>query len=376
MRLSQIVPSLEEIYGGPSKSVEALSRACVALGHEVTLFATQPQTSASRDQQDVHVRIARRDWPGALCPSRGLREQLNAAPADIVHHHSLWLRTLHYARRRAKALQVPLVISPRGMMNRWAWQHHGWRKQLVRYLVHPGAFKAAAGWHATSKEEAAEIRALGFKQPICVAPNGVSAPTPGDTANAAAYWREACPAATQHRTALFYSRFHRKKRVLELIDLWLARAPEDWILLMVGLPDDFTARQLETYVLRASGVGRVQVFEGEGRPPPYPVASLFVLPSHSENFGLVIAEAMTHGLPVLVTDTTPWSDANIQGAGWCVPWERFPAALSTALAESSGKLAARGAQARTWVLSDFSWEQSARRLLDFYTQLRKLPPAA
>src|SRR2546430_12699827 len=54
----------------------------------------------------------------------------------------------------------------------------------------------------------------------------------------------------------------------------------------------------------------VQAFDGTGVPPPYAVASLFLLPSHSENFGLVIAEAMAHGVPPLVTDTTPKKTLN------------------------------------------------------------------
>jgi len=284
MRLSQIVPSLEEIYGGPSKSVDALARTCAELGHDVTLFATHPDQPAERDRGRYHVRIFRRDRPGFLCPSAGLAAALRTTPADVVHHHSLWLRTLHYAHLQAQASQVPLVISPRGMMNGWAWRHHYWRKQFVRRFVHPGALEAAAGWHATSPEEADEIRALGFKQPICVAPNGVSALTPGDAAQATVYWRETCPATTRHRTAVFYSRFHRKKRVLELIDLWLDVAPPDWTLLMVGLSDDYNPAQLETYVMRASGAGRIHIFDGEGRPPPYEAASLFLLPTHSENF--------------------------------------------------------------------------------------------
>ncbi len=58
------------------------------------------------------------------------------------------------------------------MMSGWAWRHRRWRKYLAEHLIHPGAFARAAGWHATSPEEANDIRALGFQQPVCVAPNG------------------------------------------------------------------------------------------------------------------------------------------------------------------------------------------------------------
>lgn len=370
MKLVEIVPSLEERHGGPSKSVEAMARALVGAGNEVELLATHPNQTESRADGGLTRRVFLRDRPRAFCPSAGLRAHLAGATADVIHHHSLWLRSLHYAHLRAKAAGIPLVISPRGMMSAWAWGHHRWRKQLARHLLHPGAFEAAAGWHATSPAEADEIRARGFAQPVCVAPNGVTPPTDAERAPALAHWRQACPDVQRRRTAVFYSRFHRKKRVLELIDLWLEVAPPDWVLLMVGLPEEYTPAQLDTYVLRASGSGRVHVFDGHGRPPPYAAGSLFLLPSHNENFGLVVAEAMAHGLPALVTDTTPWQVLSADDAGWCVPWSDYPAALRAALAESPDALAARGERGRRRAGTDFSWQSSARLLQDFYAGLR------
>lgn len=370
MRCCEIVPSLEQRYGGPSRSVYDLSRALAVTGHDVSLLATDPATTAARDEGRLRVRIVRRGWPGSLCPSPELRAALRATDCDVVHHHSLWLRTLHYAHRRAMKAHLPFVISPRGMMAPWAWQFHRQRKKFARTFVHPGALAGATGWHATSEVEAADIRALGFNQPICVAPNAVSPPTAGDAEAAAAYWRERCPETAKRPTALFYSRLHCKKRVLELIDLWVEATPPDWLLLVVGLPDEYSVAQIEDYVVRASGAGRVRVFDGENCPPPYCAASVLLLPSHSENFGLVIAEAMAHGLPVVVTDTTPWEEVNASNVGWCVSWHDYPGALRAAIGEGATTLAARGERAREWVLANFSWEKSARILGAFYQQLR------
>ena len=374
MRLTQIVPSLEARYGGPSRSVLALSGALARSGHDVELLATEPGDGEERADGPLRVRIFHRDWPPRLCPSAGLRTALRSGTADIIHHHSLWLRTLHYAHRAALARGAKLVISPRGMMSRWAWRHRDWRKKIARAFVHPGALDAAHGWHATSEEEAGEIRALGFKQPVCIAPNAVDTPDFSESARAAAHWHTACPAVSQRPVALFYSRFHQKKRVLELIDLWLEHGPRDWLLLLVGIPQDYTPELLEHYVQRNSGAGRVQAFAGVGRPAPYPVASLFLLPSHNENFGLVVAEAMAHGVPALVTDTTPWRALNTDDRGWCVPWPDYAAALRAATAEGPARLRARGARARDWVLSEYAWDKSARALTAFYAQLQG-PPA-
>jgi glycosyltransferase involved in cell wall biosynthesis len=373
LKLCQIVPSLEERYGGPSKSVLELSTALAAAGHEVDLLATEPGAGRTRTAGRLHTRIFHRDWPSRLCFSAGLRAGIDASDAGIIHHHSLWLRTLHYAHRAAQRRHVPLVLSPRGMMSTWAWEHHTWRKDLARRFVHPGALAGVAGWHATSPAEEADIRARGFLQPICVAPNGVAAPPPEEALAAEQAWRKACPAIATKPVALFFSRFHRKKRVLELIDLWLERGPRDWVLLLVGIPQEYTAETLTQYIARAGGGGRAYAYSGAGRPPPYAVASLFLLPSHNENFGLVIAEALAQGVPALVTDDTPWTELNSNGGGWCVPWPDYPAALAAAVAEGPARLKERGQAARTWVTREYSWERPARALGEFYERLKASP---
>jgi glycosyltransferase involved in cell wall biosynthesis len=372
MRLCHIVPSLEDRHGGPSKSVRALANAEAALGASVDLLTTlepgRPVPDVGSDTAAIH--LFPRESPLRLCRSRPLRDHLDATAYDCVHSHALWLLTLRYAAAAARRARVPLVISPRGMLSGWAYQHHHWRKRLAALLVHPGAFAHAAGWHATSTAEADDIRRLGFTQPVCVAPNGVTLPSAGDQAAARAAWLKLCPATGQRRVALFYSRFHRKKRLRELFDLWLAAPRGDWLLLLVGVPEEYPLAEVSGWIETAGARDRIAVFDGAGRPPPFAAASLFLLPSHSENFGLVIAEALAAGVPALVTDATPWGGLAPNQAGWCVPWNGYRAALDTALQLPAEELAAMGARGREWAAREFTWERSGRLLLEFYRQLR------
>jgi len=369
VRLCHIVPSLEAKHGGPSKSVHRLAAALSRLGHDVDLLATRPGGETATTDGRLRVREFRRGFPAFLCPSAGLPDHLRRQAYDCLHHHALWLRSLHYAAQAARGTGAPLVIAPRGMLSDWAWHHRRWKKRLAARLVHPGALAAAGGWHATSAAEADDIRRRGFSQPICVAPNGVEAPTPEDLTQAHEVWWHLCPAVATRPVALFYSRFHRKKRLLELIDLWIEAAPREWLLLVAGIPQEYTVEDLETYVARRTAQDRIAVFDGSDRPPPYGAASLFLLPSHTENFGLVVAEAMAWGVPVLVTDTTPWAEVPLQNAGWCVAWADYREALRRALGESPDRLEQRGARARDWVLSRYSWDHAARPLVEFYRRL-------
>lgn len=371
MRLCHIVPSLEDRHGGPSKSVRALANSMARLGKNTELLTTADAAAAPlrAENDDANLLVFPREAPRWLCRSPGLHAHLEKTVHDCVHHHSLWLLTLRYAHRAAERHATRLIISPRGMMSGWAYRHRRWRKRIAELVVHPGAFAAASGWHATSPEEADDIRRLGFRQPVCVAPNGVEVPAPAALAVARQHWLEFHPPLAGRRIALFYSRFHRKKRLRELIDLWLSAARGEWLLVIAGLPEEFSVAEINGWIAAAGAQNRIVAFDGTGHPPPFALASLFLLPSQSENFGLVIAEALAAGVPALVTDATPWSGLLGKNAGWCVPWPEYGASLDRALKLDAAALEKMGGEGRRWMSADFTWERSARLLLEFYHHL-------
>jgi glycosyltransferase involved in cell wall biosynthesis len=371
MRIAQIVASLESRHGGPSRSVRGLAAGLAQAGHTVSLLSTAPAgNGVAQADGSLTTRIFQREHPRTFVPSALLKQHLLTEQYDIVQHHGLWLRTLHYARQAALKSHAPLVISPRGMMSPWAWNHHRLKKTVAARLIHPGAFASASGWHATSEAEADDLRRLGFTQPVCIAPNGVFPPSPEAETAALHHWHTTCPSLAGHRVALFYSRFHSKKRVLELIDLWLSKSRGDWLLLLVGIPEEYSVDELESYVLRQGKAGKILVYDGTEASAPYAVSSLFLLPSHSENFGLVVAEALVRGVPVLTTDATPWHKIEQVEAGRCVNWDNFGPALDALLAESTEALAERGRRGRMWTENEFSWLKTAAILAAFYEQLR------
>jgi glycosyltransferase involved in cell wall biosynthesis len=296
---------------------------------------------------------------------------LRRTPARAIHVHGVWLRPLHYAALAAAHQRVPLVIAPRGMLEPWARAHRVWKKRLAATFVHPRAFAAAAGWHATSQQEADHLRAL-FDAPVCVAPNGVAEPDPAQSAPARAAWLAAYPQLNDTRVALFYGRLHAKKRVAELISLWRSRSRPGWTLLIAGIPEGHTIAELASLATAGEAPpasAPVVVADGSTLPAPYPLAELFLLPSHSENFGQAVAEALAAGVPALVTDTLPWRELDAVGAGRSVAWADYPAALTDLLARPREHLAAAGSAGRTWVSREFTWAAAARRLLDFYPTL-------
>ena len=377
-----VTASIDPRHGGPSKTVPALAAAQAALGAKVALVTLSPADPSVIGHWPLvigHFPPAPGPLGRALAISSGLAGFLATASARCIHAHGLWLRPLHHAARAARRLRAPLVLAPRGMLEPWAIGHHAWKKRLAATLVHPGALPGVTAWHATAESEADNLRRLPawlrapVAAPVCVASNGIAAPDPAAAAPDRAAWLAAYPELRDTRVALFYGRFHRKKRVAELIELWRSVPRPGWTLLVAGLPGDYAVADLSALAASAPPASRVVIADGSAMPPPYALSSLFLLPSHSENFGQAVAEALAAGVPALVTDTLPWRELDSVGAGRCVAWADYGAALDTLLAPPAAELAARGAAGRSWVLANFSWASSARRLLEFYPTLRPAP---
>jgi glycosyltransferase involved in cell wall biosynthesis len=100
----------------------------------------------------------------------------------------------------------------------------------------------------------------------------------------------------------------------------------------------------------------------------YRSADLFVLPSHSENFGIVVAEALACGVPVIATQGTPWEDLVTQHCGWwpAVGSGSLAEALRAALARTDEERQAMGCRGRQLVEAKYSWPGVAAQMLSVY----------
>jgi len=152
---------------------------------------------------------------------------------------------------------------------------------------------------------------------------------------------------------VFLSRLHPKKGIETLFDA-MTRLPSHFTLDIYGTGDASYVKMLAKRA--ALSEGRIRLHghvEGAAKTAAFVQANLFVLPSHSENFGIVVAEALAHGLPVLTTRTTPWHDLEKQGCGRCIDLPNSD--LVTEIMELAAQdLKQMGQRGRAWVRRDFS----------------------
>jgi glycosyltransferase involved in cell wall biosynthesis len=107
---------------------------------------------------------------------------------------------------------------------------------------------------------------------------------------------------------------------------------------------------------------------GEAKLAAYHRASLFVLPTYSENFGIVVAEALACGIPVISTHGTPWQDLETHGCGWWIPTgvEALIETLTQALQLPEEQLIAMGTKGQQLVQNKYSMESVASQMLELY----------
>lgn len=368
MRLIHVVPRITYEASGPAYSVMALCEALRAQGARTRLGVVEPGPDRSLpDWVQVFPNTA---GPFLLARSKPLHAWLRTAVAgadvDVIHNHSLWMMPNIYPGWVTRDRKTLLVVSPRGTLSDWALNRSQWKKRMMWAVLQGPAIRHAACFHATAESEYQDIRRAGFRQPVCIIPNGIAAPPVRFVAPRAAGGR---------RRLLFLGRLHPVKGIENLLHAWSAveqRFP-DWELEIVGPDNGGYLARLQA-LQRALWLTRVRFRGpafGEQKWQAYQNAELYVLPTHSENFAMTVAESLAAGTPAIVTKGAPWQGLEVHQAGWWIDIGVDPlvACLEEALGCSQEALREKGLNGQQWMQRDFSWDRIGGMMFATYRWL-------
>lgn len=370
MRIAVFTSALSREGGGLFHSVRSLAKTVAGSGHNVSVFAPA----------DVHLDADRAAWGElrtveypAWLGFRAISALAQDAP-DIIHLNGIWLAHSHTIRAFSQSRSIPRIISPRGMLDEWALRNAHWKKKIAGWLYEDRNLHSAACMHALCESEYQAIRAFGLKQPVAVIPNGVAAPPPLAE-------REALPwpfpeAWRGHPVLLFLSRIHPKKGLLPLLHAWrqVAETGTHWRLAIVG-PDENNHGQDILALIKQHALHNSVQWLGpryaQDRDACYHHASAFILPSYSEGFPMAALEAMSFGLPAVLTPACHLPEAVYAEAALCAePTENgIAAALRKLFALKGSQLTDMGQRGEHLVSTAFTWESVARRMMAVYKWL-------
>jgi glycosyltransferase involved in cell wall biosynthesis len=371
MNVIHTVNSLRADHGGPSRSVTALCDALARQGTGVEIVthrqgAEEGESVLPSEEVTTHF-IEREPGYRAFLPlgNRFANTVENAVDStSVVHNHGLWLPSNHAATRAAQRARCPLVVSARGMLSAWALGFNRSKKRLAWHIYQRRDLRHADLLHATSEAEVADIRRVKLRQPIALIPNGVAIPEVSRSG----------PSEQTVRRALFLSRLHPVKGLMNLVEAWAVVRPEGWELVLAGPDADGHRAEIEQ-AARERGVAADLRFVGEvddeAKWDLYRSADLFVLPTFSENFGIVVAEALAAGVPAITTTGAPWQDLGTHDCGWWVEIgaEPLAGALTEAVSLSDARRRAMGQRGRDLVERKYSWDHVAEEMASVYRWL-------
>jgi glycosyltransferase involved in cell wall biosynthesis len=376
MRILHSTPSLAPESGGTARLVTGLCSALANRNVEVALisldlgsrFASPIMPSAPQ----VHTTFVRNRFAigqrQLWSPQFGktLHHLVKSKGIELIHDNCIWLPTHLDVTREARRTSLPIVVSIHGMLKPWALNHNRLRKQIMWHLYQERTLAQVDLLHATATNEANDLRQLNLKQPIAVIPNAVDVP-PQVRDYAKAPERST-------RTILFMGRIHAVKGLLNLIKA-LGQIPMDgWEVLIVG-PDEGGHLQEVQMAVQANHLQQKVKFVGMvndlDKWQYYQKSDLFVLPSFSENFSIVVAEALACGVPVITTTGTPWQELLTTKSGWWVEpkVDALAAALQEAMGLTDETRQQMGQNGRQLVQQNYSWEIVGEKMVAVYEWL-------
>jgi glycosyltransferase involved in cell wall biosynthesis len=394
MRVLHVIPSLSVKDGGPSLALPVMAHALSQRGIGVTIATTDDDGRGKRqavalrqrpDDQRIHYIYFRKNtefYKFSFQLTRWLLKHVT--DFEVVHIHALFSYSSVVAGFVARSRQIPYIIRPLGVLNQWGMKN---RRRILKRLslrwIELPILRSASAIQYTSQAEQLEASLAHpaiASLPSAVIPLAIEAVNP--SAESAGFFTK-FPEASGRPIVLFLSRLDPKKGLELLLEAFArVRSSVDRSLLVIA--GEGTAGYTASLRARADALNLNRdivwagFLSGDEKTAAFAAASIFVLPSFSENFGIAALEALAAGVPVILSDQVALSDEiRDADAGLVAPCEAEPLAEKIITLLLDPELRQRfGRNSRRLVQERFSMEAVGRALKDLYQRCSSLKLSA
>ncbi len=372
------------MYGGPALSVPSLALAQHQLGHTLTIIVPHSPANLAHASSLLGGKVASNGislkfinsgipsfFPKAKAHSTSLKAALLGF--DIVAIHDMWHPFLARAALCAQSLQIPYCLSPRGALNEWSLSQKRTKKVVALAILWRRLIQKAAFLHALNAGERDQLAALNLNDSLIVAPNGVFSEEDTESSEISTLLGRFISKSVR-RYVIFLSRLHHKKGLDILIPAFkkVSSRIKDVGLVIAG-PDEGSeayTRKLVTELRLNELVHFPGPLFGRNKYAALSGACLFCLPSRDEGFSMAIIEAMSAGLPVLISDRCNFPEVEVTNSGSIVPLDMDALADQMIKMLSDPKaLIEIGNNAKRTVHLNYTWQRVAQKLTGEYSKL-------
>lgn len=287
---------------------------------------------------------------------------------SICHIQGVWQYPSYISAKQARKLNKPYIITPRGMLYPQAVASGS--KILKQFFLKAhlmNDLQKAACIHATCTEEMLHLRDLGVKSPIAVIPNPVDH-TP--------YINTEIPLKPSFKIG-YLGRLHPRKKVEVLIQAWakLKDYNENDELIIIGDGDPLYLDSLKKLVAekKLNNIKFTGFLKGEERDKVIQSLTFLAVPSDFENFGMIIAEALMMGVPVIASKGTPWEQLETHNCGYWIDndIESFYKKFIQAKKLSSQEVQIMGINGKSLIEEHYTTDAVGNKILSMYTWILK-----
>jgi glycosyltransferase involved in cell wall biosynthesis len=355
-------------YGGPIRSTFELCRNLGELGCEVRVLTTDANGLDQVLDVDRNEEVELPEgFRVRYCPRR-LRHSVSPTLIRLLPAYMRWADVVHLTAVYsfptfptifwARSMNKPLIWSPRGALQRWKGSRRVGIKGIWDFLWYHAADRTELMMHVTSEHENRETSSRFPKVRMAMIPNGVDVP-------AFLNRRE----RNGELRLLFIGRLDPKKGIEALLRACsLIDSAPPWRLAIAGGGAPRYALQLKEQIHGLGLDGRVEMMGevlSEAKKRLFESSDVTLVPSYTENFAIVVAEALAHGVPVIASKGTPWSRLEEMQCGLWV--DNDPESLAAAIRSiSTMRLQNMGLNGREWMRNEFSWHTVTKQMLDLY----------
>lgn len=358
MRIVHYIPNIDYTSGGTTTYIKTLAEEMGKLCdvHIVTHKSKHPVVIKNCRIHFISSSIwgrMKREW----------KNLLNTLRPNIVHINCCWLLQCALTQKWAQNSGYKVVLTPHGMLEPWIIKRNYWKKKLPALILYQkNAIQKADIIHATAISEKENLSKLGYNDKIKTISNGIDV----NNIQLKDNWEKT-------KTILFLSRIHPKKGIELLIESILSKKEKikGYQIIIAGEGDKNYIEKLKKRSHTCSEIKFIGGVYNEQKWELLRESDILILPSFSENFGLVIAEALACGTPTITTQGAPWKDLIEHHCGWWVKAEvnEISHAIDSYLSLNVNELKEMGMNGRKLVEDSYSIQKTSQEMIKLYQGL-------
>lgn len=362
MKIIHFIPSIDRTSGGVGSYMQLLAK---ELGKLCKLYIVTANTDNQLIIENAKVLYIPCNIRKYSSMKKEWNRILDEIKPDLVHVNCCWMPCCALTQKWAQKKGYKVILTPHGMLEPWIMNRNYWTKKLPALLLFQrSAIKNADCIHATAESEKLNILKLGYNNKVEVIANGIDV----DSIQIKESWE-------RKKNILFLSRIHVKKGIeflLEAVSL-LKSQLEGYTVTIAGEGEEEYISSLKSKAKELGIEKRVDFcggVYGEKKWELYRNADVFVLPTYSENFGIVVAEALASGTPVITTKGTPWEELDTEECGWWteIGTDATKKALIEFLKLSEIELISMGRNGRRLIEKKYSVRKISHDMCSIYKQ--------